>query len=256
MEMTTTTAETTAMDYGQAVKQAQRAAELLGTVLVGMRDEHAVVGLSKVTEHIAEAVRGLSTVRHTDAGMVAPTVAAANDQLAQALSYARERGEKLPPRIHQSMETVRRAIILLNGVMRHHGQAEVPPPLPQARPSAEPPPGVAERRRAPRAFLETEVSFESADNFYTGFTEDVSEGGLFLATYDLRPIGTHLEVEFTLPTGHIVRTEGEVRWVRDPQDEAPDAPPGMGIQFRELRPEDHAAIMEFIEARAPLFYED
>lgn len=254
---TTTAVETTGMDYGTAVKQGQRAAELLGTVLVALRDEHGVVGLSQVTERVANAVNHLSRARSVPAAELMAAVQTANNLLGQAMQVVRERGEKLPPRIHQSMEAVRRAIILLNGITRHHGEAQVPPPIPfSGRRSNEPPPDAAERRRSPRAFLETEVTVESADNFYTGFTEDVSEGGLFLATYDLKPLGTQLEVEFTLPTGHIVRTEGVVRWVRDVRDEAADCPPGMGIQFRELRPEDHAAITEFIAARAPLFYED
>ncbi|MFW6050170.1 MAG: TIGR02266 family protein [Myxococcota bacterium] len=117
-------------------------------------------------------------------------------------------------------------------------------------------PAAAERRQHQRVELETEVSFASENNFFTGFTEDISEGGLFLATYQLEPIGTAMEITFHLPDGHIVRARGQVRWVRDPRDESPGAPPGMGIQFEELLPEDRRAIQAFIEARAPLFYEE
>jgi len=117
-------------------------------------------------------------------------------------------------------------------------------------------PDGSERRRYQRKQLETELTFESQHNFYTGFTEDISEGGLFLATYELLPLGSELEVTFTLPTGQIIKASGLVRWVRDPRDESPGAPPGMGIQFDELLREDRAAIQAFIEARQPLFYEE
>lgn len=117
-------------------------------------------------------------------------------------------------------------------------------------------PDGVERRRYQRVQLETDVTFESDHNFFTGFMEDISEGGLFIATYKLQPMGTQIEVTFTLPDGHIVRATGSVRWVRDPRDESPGAPPGMGIQFDELLPEDREAIHAFIGARAPIFYED
>ena len=113
-----------------------------------------------------------------------------------------------------------------------------------------------ERRRSPRVTLETEITVESESNFYTGFTEDISDGGLFLATYQLRPLGSEIEVTFTLPDGHTVHAAGEVRWLRDPRDYNRDAPPGMGIQFHALSDEDRAAIAEFIRSRSPLFYDE
>lgn len=254
MMQATVTAEAT-MDYGSAVKQAARAAELSGHALVVLREDAGAPGMSEATERVANAVHALARVRNCTEVELIAVVAEANGILGEALQTAR-RVKRLTPRGEQALEAVRRSIILLNGVTRHHGMAVLPPPIPSNRQLSAPPEGVAERRKAPRAFLETEISFESADNFYTGFTEDISEGGLFLTTYDLRPIGTEIEIEFSLPTGHIVRTTGEVRWVRDPRDEAPDAPPGMGIQFRKLANEDSAAIQTFIEARAPLFFED
>lgn len=113
-----------------------------------------------------------------------------------------------------------------------------------------------ERRRSPRVTLETEITIESESNFYTGFTEDISDGGLFLATYQLRPIGSEIEVSFTLPDGHTVHASGLVRWLRDPRDYNRDAPPGMGIQFHGLSDQDRAAILEFIRSRSPLFYDE
>lgn len=254
MESTAGVEET--VGIGAAVRQTGRAAELAGHALSVLREEQSP-GIAAVSERLADAVEVLSRARDAGDRDLLPSVVEANGVLGEVLQASRKL-KYLPPRAAQALETVRRTIILLNGVARHHGQAVLPPPVPgrTARRSLGPPPDVVERRKSPRAFLETEVTFESADNFYTGFTEDVSEGGLFLATYDLRPMGSEIEVEFSLPSGHIVRTTGVVRWVRDPRDEEPDAPPGLGIQFRELAPEDREAIQSFIEERAPLFYED
>jgi uncharacterized protein (TIGR02266 family) len=117
--------------------------------------------------------------------------------------------------------------------------------------------GHDERRRFDRHSLTAEVGLRSESNFYTGFTEDVSEGGLFLATVDLAPIGTEIEITFTLPDGHIVSTRGIVRWTRQARDWSDhETTAGMGIQFRELLPEDREAIQMFIATRQPLFYAD
>jgi len=114
----------------------------------------------------------------------------------------------------------------------------------------------SERREHERKTLETGVGVYSETNFYTGFSQDISAGGLFVATYDLRPIGAEVKLEFSLPGGYEIKTRGEVRWVKDPIDDgASDGSPGMGIRFSELSDGDREAIEEFIANRAPLFHE-
>ena len=46
-----------------------------------------------------------------------------------------------------------------------------------------------DRRQARRRY-QVEVGVASDHNVYTGFTEDISSGGLFVATHDILPIGT------------------------------------------------------------------
>jgi uncharacterized protein (TIGR02266 family) len=113
----------------------------------------------------------------------------------------------------------------------------------------------AERRVTPRARLETEIGFCSDTNFYLGFTEDISEGGLFVATHMLRPVGEELELSFTLPNDHEVTVVGVVRWTRDPHDYTEDARPGMGVQFLNIAPSDLAMIRRFVELREPMFFD-
>lgn len=125
------------------------------------------------------------------------------------------------------------------------------------RPSARAPAG-DERRRYERHSLTAEVGLRSESNFYTGFSDDVSEGGLFIATYALLPVGAKVEVSFWLPSGHEIVTVAEVRWVRDPRrsDEHGHITPGMGVRFTELSPEHLGAIRVFMDLRPPMFYDD
>lgn len=126
------------------------------------------------------------------------------------------------------------------------------PCMPHAGHGSEP--RTVERRAAPRVDLNVGIGFRSDSNFYTGFTSDLSEGGLFVATHMLQPIGSELTLTFALPTGSEISVRGTVRWLRDTHDYSAATPPGMGIQFHALRVEDLERIREFVALREPLFY--
>jgi uncharacterized protein (TIGR02266 family) len=124
-----------------------------------------------------------------------------------------------------------------------------PPPLPTRRADW------VERRRTPRRKLEAQIDFASDSNFYAGFTEDISEGGLFVATVMLKQVGSRVTLTFELPDGHEITTTGVVRWLRDPAEDSSDCAPGMGVQFDYLDPEDLEHVRQFVARREPLFYE-
>lgn len=103
---------------------------------------------------------------------------------------------------------------------------------------------------------EIELSQESDHNFYTGFTENISSGGLFIATRDLKPIGTIMEIAFSLPGNAAkITTRCEVRWQRLEQSHV-DSMPGIGVRFLDIDPESAQAINDFIGQRGSLFYDD
>jgi uncharacterized protein (TIGR02266 family) len=110
-----------------------------------------------------------------------------------------------------------------------------------------------ESRRARRHMVEIEVGIASESNFYLGFTENLSEGGVFVATYLTKPLGSHIEIALAFPNGKQMRVHGVVRWLRSA---AADSWPGMGIQFESLTPEDEENIRQFLSLREPLFYDD
>ncbi len=109
-----------------------------------------------------------------------------------------------------------------------------------------------DRRSSPRIAIEAQLGFQSETNFYNGFAEDLSDGGLFIATYNVLPIGNEITVTFGLPEGREITADGRVVWLREPLG---DAPPGMGVRFQELDDEDRAAILRFIDERQPVFYD-
>jgi uncharacterized protein (TIGR02266 family) len=104
--------------------------------------------------------------------------------------------------------------------------------------------------------MEATVDMESESNFFTGFSTDISEGGLFVATSDLLPIGSEIDLRFTLPSGQAVDVQGVVRWRRELNDGQPEIFPGMGVQFNALPPNAAGAIQTFVGAREPLFFPD
>jgi uncharacterized protein (TIGR02266 family) len=118
------------------------------------------------------------------------------------------------------------------------------------------PPSLNGRRSNPRLGLHVEVGLESDSNFYMGFSENISEGGLFLATYSIRPVGTELDLSLKLPyQEEPVRARGTVRWVRE-FSESSDAPPGMGVRFERIAEEDEPRIRAFLSSRPPMFFDD
>ncbi len=116
-------------------------------------------------------------------------------------------------------------------------------------------PAAIQSRRNERVPVEMAVGLASESNFYQGFTENLSEGGVFVATYNLRPIGTKMEVRLGFHTGEDLVIPGIVRWVRSYSDVS-DAWPGLGIQFDGLTKDQEEAIQRFIKLREPLFYDD
>ena len=107
-----------------------------------------------------------------------------------------------------------------------------------------------------RSSVELQITLESESQFYLGFSENLSEGGVFVATYELRPVGTRLDISMSLPNvAEPIRMTGEVCWQR-PYNESNNVPPGIGLRFASIRPEDVTHIREFLKVRAPLFFEE
>jgi uncharacterized protein (TIGR02266 family) len=121
---------------------------------------------------------------------------------------------------------------------------------------AQPAPENHERRRHERIALDVKVTMHSDSNFYTGFTQDISEGGVFIASHEVLPIGSEVRFSLTLGKGSVPCT-GVVRWVREPGPYLEGVSPGMGVAFADLDDRVREAINAFIaERRESIFFDD
>jgi uncharacterized protein (TIGR02266 family) len=111
--------------------------------------------------------------------------------------------------------------------------------------------GAPTTRQSERQRCEIQIEFTEETHFYAGLTQDISEGGVFIATYHLRPVGTRLDLSFVLPNGVEVQATGVVRWLRDGTTEG--LRPGMGVAFTDLKQESLASINKYCRTRAPIY---
>jgi len=111
------------------------------------------------------------------------------------------------------------------------------------------------RPHTARTEVRLAVSLDSESNFYAGFAEDVSECGVFVATFAPLDIGSTVDLWISLTHKEPIRARGTVRWQRMRSDSS-QPPPGMGIRFDYLSAEDTIRIHEFAQARAPMFVDD
>jgi uncharacterized protein (TIGR02266 family) len=108
-----------------------------------------------------------------------------------------------------------------------------------------------ERRDSTRAPWIVDLEFGEDARFYTGLSLDISEGGIFVATYLDFAIGTKLQLCFELPDGTTVEARGEVRWRRT--EEMDGERPGVGIAFLELPEAARERIAEICARQPPLY---
>ena len=113
------------------------------------------------------------------------------------------------------------------------------------------------QRQYDRVPVEIEVSMMSENNFYAGLTDNISEGGVFIATHQPPPIGAEVEMALSLPDQErSFRLRGIVRWHRPFEASCEGAPPGCGIQWLALSAEAHASIAAFVQGRETILFED
>lgn len=104
----------------------------------------------------------------------------------------------------------------------------------------------AERRRANRSALTVRIDYATVDEIFSEFTRDINEGGLFIETEKPHLPGTEVSMQFHLPgSDEVVETIGRV--VRISRGGA-GVPPGMGIEFDELKPDDRTKIDRIVRA--------
>ncbi len=202
--------------------------------------------LGKLVVHLAAAQKKLFPAASLPADSAAciDMLRKAMDSLAQAL------------KILQDLDTDTPAVGIAAGAIARSLKS-LHPAVQQAKEKAarfsRPP---AANRDVAAVNVNTMLSMNTDHQFFTGFSEDIDEGGIFVATFEPRPRGTEVVVNFKLPGDRAVSAKGIVQFVREYNPTTPETPPGMGVKFTQLMASDKKAIQDFMKSRAAMFYDE
>jgi len=100
-----------------------------------------------------------------------------------------------------------------------------------AYPGPEPGLSLRENRRYPRATLRAIVDLEDDLSSISGIAENISEGGVFVATYRRYRPGDPLRLRIQLDGEEPLEIRCRVAWVRTESGTIGTKPTGVGLQF-------------------------
>jgi uncharacterized protein (TIGR02266 family) len=104
---------------------------------------------------------------------------------------------------------------------------EIPDPLPDSAPLEG-----ADRRKSERIPLVLRVDYSTVDDFFSEFTANINEGGIFIETAEQHPTDTAVALHFQLPgSEEPLQVTGRVVWTSPGE---PGQEPGIGIVFEDL----------------------
>lgn len=108
------------------------------------------------------------------------------------------------------------------------------------------------RRKFPRLDIHLRVKYKMiSDNknpkVFEGNVLNISAAGLYIYGPHALPMGTLLDLEFSIPgSDAVLEATGRVSWLADKELQS-HAYPGMGVAFSHLTPEKERAIVDFID---------
>jgi uncharacterized protein (TIGR02266 family) len=267
------------MSNYSGAEKAKEARESLGKALAALQEDPNVPpDVLAVAQNIAQSVGALFEAERASSEPDGKScVKNALGSLSQTLALLQDvRGEH--PGIQTATETIARSMSLLFPLTTQptrpppasEGAAEpvaIPkapaapaapatPEAPAAEGSGAPEPAAGRDEGAERERIEANLGATTESNFYVGFSGEISQGGVFISTYNILPEGSPVRCFITLPGNLSTEVDGRVRFVRDPMDMASDSEPGMGVAFEGLTKEARELILRFIRKRPPMFYDE
>jgi len=176
-----------------------------------------------------------------------PSIVDDLDRLAKMLLLVVDITRTTPRGLYRLFDTCYRRVAELGRELFVEDADALFPPL-EALASREPP--------TRGAVAEVNLHSTSESNVWLGFSQDVADGGVFIATYSSHHVGEEMQLEVLLP-GHDepLRLAGVVQWVR-PLGAGEDVPPGVGVRVIEMSVEAARALQTFARYRTPLFYDE
>ena len=236
--------------------------EELSKALVALQNEKDIPDdVMAVTQNIAGATGALFEAEQASGEADGKSgVKSALGSLSQTLALLQDVKSS-----HSGIEVATQAIAKVMGKLYQLSNSNSLPPPPkvvadtmmdlqrerQKQLRSQPPP-----EKGKRSPVEANIGATTQSNFYVGFSGEVSEGGVFVATYDILTLGSLVDLTVTLPGNFVFACKAKVRFVRDPFDLTSDSEPGIGCQFEALDAHARELILRFIKKRAPLFFDD
>lgn len=222
-----------------ALTERNAAAEAMEAALAG--HERAIAKALEVAMTVERKVSGAEARLAAEMEQEAARLAAKSATAARSAQEEAVRDEQAPTDASEFTP-----IPDLTDTMISRSPGTAPPLHPALR--------VTSQRKRDGISLETAIDLGSESNFFTGFSTDVSEGGVFVATLSEVAPGTAVELDLSIPGHPRMPVRGTVRWIREANLRAPEMMPGLGVQFAELPPEIALRIGKFVKEREPLFF--
>lgn len=116
------------------------------------------------------------------------------------------------------------------------------PPSPPSDDAPAPPPAPPPARQSGRLTINKE--FASFDEFLDAYVTNVSSGGVFIRTRQPLPVGSVVNLYFTVIADGLELIEGVGEVVRVEEN-----PAGMGVAFREITPSSRALLDRLLAGR-------
>lgn len=101
--------------------------------------------------------------------------------------------------------------------------------------------------------VQIRLHYGDLNSFIEKFSPNVTRGGIFLATRDLRPVGEIVRFEVLLMTGAVILSgEGRVTWVKEFNPALPNRAYGMGVQFLFVDPDARPVLDRLLKKKEPV----
>ena len=118
------------------------------------------------------------------------------------------------------------------------------------------PPDSVNRRSSERIAVTWSVDCMTDETFLYASIRNISEMGIFVATYNPLPVGTVVTLRFAPPgAGEPFILMGRVQWVNSIKPLADNLNPGMGVRFLDLTSDARERIVEAIHTIAYVRYD-
>jgi len=190
-----------------------------------------------LTRELSDLIGRLITMLEESAGLA--------DQTTERFEAAISAAMKALQQKRAGLEAVMHRVKLIR-LEREKLQSDLPSVFEETMPfdptqGLEPSQEDLERRRHRRDDIAITVQLEGPNRLLSGSTENVSVGGVFIATPHDFELGTLIHVTCGLPDGRTVEGDGIVSWKRQQRGHAE---PGVGVEFLAMAESDRRILDE------------